>query len=35
MSMEQFTKPNFRAETLELIGQANEILSEYADQGSP
>ena len=33
MSMEQFTKPNFRAETLELIGQANEILSEYADQG--
>jgi hypothetical protein len=30
MSCEQFTEPNFRAE---MIGQANEILSEYAAQG--
>jgi len=33
MSCEQFTKPNFHPETLVMIGQANEILSEYAAQG--
>ncbi len=33
MSLEQFTKANFRPETLALISQANEILSEYAAQG--
>jgi hypothetical protein len=33
MSMEQFTKANFRAETLKLIDQANEILQEYDAQG--